>query len=254
MIVQQELIFNGTPKQFAVTIQTYMGRLHDNLPYLPFDPKNVKDILFVRHSDPKQQPNQYLNVTVQSLPNNKSMIIVSGEEEAWAISEPWWDSFQMELNRQGWLESKISRDLDLEDIMHRIDEMRRDLGDKVDDLKRGQTAIYHRIGSEAQRTLDAVLSEVRQDRIEQDQLQRTIDSIRLALKYIQVEGLTVNDEGLKKSLDDIYQAINSDLTFRQKLELSLPIIPVLLAYKIELGASIDLKAVWKELKELVGRA
>lgn len=254
MIVQQELIFNGTPKQFAVTIQTYMGRLHDNLPYLPFDPKNVENILFVRHSDPKQQPNQYLNVTVQSLPNNKSMIIVSGEEEAWTISEPWWDPFQMELNRQEWLESKISRYLDLEDIMHRIDEMYRGLGDQIDDLKRGQAVIYQRIDGETQHSLDAVLSEVRQGRIEQDQLQRTIDSIRRALKYIQIEGLPVKDEDLKKSLNDIYKAVNSDLTFQQKLELSIPIIPVLLAYKIELGASIDLKAVWKELKELVGRA
>lgn len=142
------------------------------------------------------------------------------------------------------------KDTILFEIMSRFDEMRLDLAERLDDLKQGQAAIYHRIDSESQLALNSILKEIRQGRVEQGQLQRTINSIRLALKSIQDVGLPVDDEELRKLLDDIYRAINSDLTFQQKVELSIPIIPLLLRYKIELGAGVDLGAVWKELVEL----
>ena len=74
-----------------------------------------------------------------------------------------------------------------------------------------------------------------------------MDSIRRALKRIQEIGLPVDDEDLVRSLDQIYHAVNSDLPFQQKLELSIPIVPLLLQYKIELGAAVDLGAAWEEL-------
>ena len=74
-----------------------------------------------------------------------------------------------------------------------------------------------------------------------------LNAIRRALKHIQDMGLPVSDEGLEKSLADIYQAINSDFTLQEKLEISLPIIPLLLEYKVELGAGVDLEGAWKEL-------
>jgi hypothetical protein len=143
------------------------------------------------------------------------------------------------------------KDTILIEIMRRIDEMHLDLGERLDDLKQGQAAIYHRISSKSQLALNSILKEIRRGRVEQGQLQRTIDSIRRALKNIQDVGLPVDDEELGKSLDEIYRAVNSDLTFQQKLELSIPIIPLLLEYKIELGAEVDFGAVWEELVKLV---
>lgn len=142
---------------------------------------------------------------------------------------------------------KTDQDAVLSAILRRLDEMHLDLGIKLDDLKRGQEAIYRRIGGESQLVLDSILKEIRQGRIEQGQLQRTVDSIRRALKRIQEIGLPIDDEDLARSLDQIYHAVNSDLPFQQKLELSIPIVPLLLGYKIELGAAVDLGGVWEEL-------
>jgi hypothetical protein len=135
---------------------------------------------------------------------------------------------------------KMEQDAISDAILRRIDEMH-------DDLKRGQEAIYGRIDNESRLALDSILKEIQQGRIEQGQLQRTVDSIRRALKRIQEVGLPVDDEELTESLNQIYRAVNSDLSFRQKLELSIPIIPLLLEYKIELGAGVDLGAAWEEL-------
>jgi len=132
-------------------------------------------------------------------------------------------------------------------ILRRLDEIHLELGIKLDDLTRGQKLIYGRIGSESQLVLDSILQEIRQGRIEQGQLQRTVDSIRRALKRIQEIGLPVDDEDLARSLDQIYRAVNSDAPFQQKLEISIPIVPLLLEYKIELGAAVDLGGVWEEL-------
>ena len=93
--------------------------------------------------------------------------------------------------------------------------------------------------------------EVRQGHVEQGQAQSTLDAICKALKHIQQAGLPVADDTIKQSLVDIYQAVNSDLGFRQQLELSLPVIPFLLEYKIGLDAGVDLGVVWKEFVERV---
>lgn len=135
----------------------------------------------------------------------------------------------------------------LEDVMQRLEEMELRLGNKVDDLKRGQAAIYRRIDTEDQVTLEALRAEIRQGRMAQGQMQNTLKTIRLALRHIQETGLPLADEEIKGSLADIYQAVNSDLDFQQQLELSLPVIPFLLEYKIGLGAGVDLGAVWREL-------
>jgi hypothetical protein len=144
------------------------------------------------------------------------------------------------------LESKAVK-TSTEDIMRRIDELHLDLGGKLDDIKRGQVFIYQRIGAEAQTVISLVLKDFQQQSIGQGEIQSTLDAIRRALKHIQSTGLPIADDEVKKSLDDIYQSLNSNLDLRQQLELSLPVIPFLLEYKISLDADVDLGAVWREL-------
>jgi hypothetical protein len=134
-----------------------------------------------------------------------------------------------------------------ETILHHIDRVHRDLGERLDNLRQGQAFIYQRVGTEARTILNAILQEVQEGRIEHSTLTRMLDATRRALKHMQNMSLSVNDKELEKSLADIYQAVNSNLTLHEKLELSLPIIPLLLEYKVELGTGVDLEEVWKEL-------
>ena len=141
----------------------------------------------------------------------------------------------------------------LADLMRRMEEMHHDLGSKLDDLKHGMAIIYRHISAKDQTTITMILEDVRQGRIEQGEIQNGLDAIRKVLQHIHTTTLPIADTAVKKSLDDIYQAVNSNLNFHQQLELSLPVIPFLLEYKIGLDAGVDLGAVWKELGERLGK-
>ena len=96
--------------------------------------------------------------------------------------------------------------------------------------------IYGHISAKDKTTITMILEDVQQGRIEQGEIQNELDAIRKVLRYIQTTTLPIADAAVKKSLDDIYQAVNSNLSFHQQLELSLPVIPILLEYKIGLDA------------------
>jgi hypothetical protein len=112
--------------------------------------------------------------------------------------------------------------------MRRMEEMHHDLGSKLDDVKQGMAIIYRDISAKDQTTITMILEDVRQGRIEQGEIQNGLDAIRKVLQHIHTTTLPIADTAVKKSLDDIYQAVNSNLNFHQQLELSLPVIPFLL--------------------------
>ncbi|MBN2004211.1 MAG: caspase family protein [Anaerolineae bacterium] len=140
----------------------------------------------------------------------------------------------------------------LEDVMQRLDTLEDHLGGALNGLKQGQIAIYRHISLKDQNTLSLILQELHQGRIEQAEMGNTIDAVRRAIKYV----LTVNEtmgEEIKQSLSEIYNSVNAGLNFQQQFELSLPVIPFLLDYKVALGGEVDLGAVWQELRRLVRR-
>ena len=133
-----------------------------------------------------------------------------------------------------------------EDVKVELLQIKKTFEAGLSDIKLGQAAIYSRIGELDRKALNQILEAVRQGRIEQGETERVLDAIRRTLKYIQVAGLPTDAE-VKKTLDDVYQSVNSDLNSHQQLELSLPVIPFLLEYKIGIDAGVDLGALWKEL-------
>lgn len=159
-------------------------------------------------------------------------------------------TFKIGENRE---DKAANKDEMLLDIVQRMDKLQTYLGEKIDELKEGQAAIYTQISISSKFTLQVLYKEIHDGRIEQGQLRQTIDAIRRALKHIQTSGLPIGNE-LKKVLDNIYLAINSDLPFNQKLELTLPIIPFLLEYKVDLGAGVDLGTAWAELIDKIQKA
>jgi hypothetical protein len=137
----------------------------------------------------------------------------------------------------------------LDSIQRSVDKLHLDLESGLAGLARGQAVIYRHISRESRLVVTSVVKEIEQGRIEQGELQRAVDAVRRALKRLLEVGLPIDDEELKRSLDDIYRAVSGDLDFHQKLELSIPIIPLLLQYKLDLGAGVELGALWRELAE-----
>lgn len=138
----------------------------------------------------------------------------------------------------------------LEDVMERLDALEDHLGDALDGLKQGQIAIYRHISLSDQNVLSLVLQELHQGRIEQAEMGNTIDAVQRAINYALTVNETISEE-FKQSLSEIYSSVNAGLSFQQQFELSLPVIPFLLNYKIALGGDVDLGAVWQELRQRI---
>jgi hypothetical protein len=117
-------------------------------------------------------------------------------------------------------------------------------------LRRGQAAIYAHVGEANREALEAVLEAVQQDRLEQGEMRRTLEAVRRALIALQGRELPALQADLRRGMDELPAVINSDLTLKNKLELTLPIIPLLLDYKVELeaAAGLDLRQIWENLR------
>jgi hypothetical protein len=137
-----------------------------------------------------------------------------------------------------------------EDLMRRLDQLEKVIGGQLEDLKVGQAYIYQKIQPADVELLKSIMGEVHQGRIEQGELSRTLDAVRRAMKYIGENGVKINDPKISKALADAHQqSENGSLSLEEKFELTLPIIPLLLDYKISLGGAVDLKAAWREFVE-----
>jgi hypothetical protein len=70
-------------------------------------------------------------------------------------------------------------------------------------------------------------------------MQATLEDLRRAMRVMLNRGIPMDTE-LRTAIADLTEAVESSLSLDQKLELALPLIPLLLNYKIELGAGSDL--------------
>jgi len=154
-----------------------------------------------------------------------------------------------DLENPALLESKTSltRVSNNDDLMNRIDRLQIALSAQLIDIKVGLSYLYQKIQSVDSKTVEKILEEVHQGRLEQGSMRSTVESTRRALKHILGTGVKFDDPQIANALAEIYQAVNSSLTMEQQFELTLPVIPYLLNYKFNLGAGVDLQAVWKEL-------
>ena len=133
------------------------------------------------------------------------------------------------------------------DLGQRIDDMHRDLGNKIEVLTRQQAIIYSQLTIENRAAVNAISELLQRQAIAQGQMNSTVDAIRRALKFIANKSLPQVGDDIKRSLDDTYASMNRTTDLQQQLEIALPVIPLLMQYKITLGAGVYLEAVWKEL-------
>jgi hypothetical protein len=154
---------------------------------------------------------------------------------------PDWDQFIAQLNT-------------------RLDDLSGQLKQGVADLKDGQVALYRQVGPAQREELAQVLAAAQQGRLAQAEMQATLADLRRAMQIILNQGSPMPPE-LRTAIADLTEAVESSLSLDQKLELALPLVPLLLNYKIELGAGSDLdlhdlvqalQQRWQRLRQMIG--
>lgn len=111
----------------------------------------------------------------------------------------------------------------------------------VAEIKKGQAEISSLV-RENEKYLSQIREAVQQGRIEQGEIARYMDAIRRVVQYIIARG---DSEFSPEVLDRAAKAeatLNGGLSLQQKLELTIPILPMFLNYKVELGAGTTIHA------------
>ena len=123
----------------------------------------------------------------------------------------------------------------------------------IDDLKRGQAAIYHRLNQSQRQTVDQVLAGIRAMRLDDAEAAREmramLDAIRRGLIQLQSRELPGLSAEVRRALDEVTEVLKAGADARTGLELTVPLIPLLLDYKInvDLGGGLDVRQWWENL-------
>jgi len=139
------------------------------------------------------------------------------------------------------------QDDQLHDQLREIkDEMKRGFND----LKRGQGAIYQLLTETRNQELKTVIGLIQQGDVQQDEMVQMLASVKTALSALEQNQISLNDD-VREVISNASSALNSEASLQGKLELTLPIIPLLLDYKVELGMtdSIDLNQIWENTQK-----
>ena len=126
-------------------------------------------------------------------------------------------------------------------------------------LRQGQAAVYRRLGDAQRRTVEEVLAGVRGVQLEDAdsarELRALVDGIRRALIHLQSRQLPELDAQVRRILDEVTEVVRVDADLRTGLELAIPLVPLLVSYKLnlDLGGGLDLRQLWENLVDWIRR-
>jgi septal ring factor EnvC (AmiA/AmiB activator) len=114
------------------------------------------------------------------------------------------------------------------------------------------STIVQRLDQNQLATVQSIVDEIETYSVPENELQETLNALQQALLEIRQAGL--NDLQLvseAKSLSEVVDDPKLDVS--HKLKVSIPIIPLILSYEIEIGlkSGLNLKTVWQRLKARV---
>jgi hypothetical protein len=89
-----------------------------------------------------------------------------------------------------------------------------------------------------QERLSQISGAIHDGQIEQGEIARTLDAIRRALRFMQKQDSNLSKEVAEKVIE-ASGIIDSKLDLQQKVELTIPILPLFLSYKAEFGIDND---------------
>ena len=135
------------------------------------------------------------------------------------------------------------------EIQRKLEEIKDEVTRSVDRLMLGQEAIGHFLSETRNQELQSIIQLLHDGSIQQEDMKNALDIILQAVAILQPSQHKISSE-IENSLRGASLALDSDLNLQGKLELTLPIIPLLLDYKVEVAAAniIDLNKMWEDLK------
>ncbi len=201
------------------------------------------DQVIVAISDPEESSSLGV-VKAQGIGDENALLFGTQYADADAArSARWWSELLDRLKKLNLLGQVAANTTPLTTTTELIPHLN-EIKDGINDLKHGQAAIYRKIDRANRDSLEQIISLVQAGRIDQGEMTRTLDAIRRALRLMQS-----NDAEIMAATQKAKEAVESDLGLEQKLELSLPIIPLFLQYKVELSVNseTDLDAIRQEV-------
>lgn len=137
-----------------------------------------------------------------------------------------------------------------EDILREIREFRSEFQAKSSSLLNHQVTIMSLLSEHDRRMSDKARRLIESGQMSKRDLASMLDAIRRAIKYM-LKQEEAFQEDVRQALSDHNELLESDASVEHKLEISIPIIPLLLHYRAELsvGSRIDVTKALNHLSE-----
>ena len=134
----------------------------------------------------------------------------------------------------------------------------------VNGLQAGQARILDRFDQQEQRILAPILTRLDSQQAGQtaailealdtrvfpaDELGHHLAVIQMALAQISIRATQIGDWQLVESARQVTELASAPgLDFKHKLKVTVPIVPVVLSYEVELGSRLNLEETWRALR------
>ena len=123
-----------------------------------------------------------------------------------------------------------------------------------DDLKGGQHQLLQKLDEGQRNTVETILGQLRAMQANatdtDTELKGLLDDMRRGILFINTQQLPQMSADLRKTLEAVNETLSAGTDVRTGLELTIPLIPFLLDYKVSLdgGGGIDMRQVWERVQ------
>ena len=155
-----------------------------------------------------------------------------------------------QVNLPGQLPYVSMSETNLQKVESHLNDIKETLEVEFGNIKLGLATLYQYLNRTYRLQLEQILKIMHNGAIEQGEMIRTLDAIRRSLRAMQKTNTELESE-IQSIITKANTVIDSKLTLQQKIELTLPILPYILDYKVELGAGsdADINSTLAEIKE-----
>lgn len=147
------------------------------------------------------------------------------------------------------IEARLQTEDFWSELSQKIENSNANIEHSLRQIKHDQRRIYQSLDDMAQYKVDQSLHSINKLEGESSKLEDMMRDIRKILIHHEIK-IANQRRYVRRSLDTLTATIDSDLALQHKLEVTIPIVPFLLAWKTELGAgtNLDLNTYFEKLQ------